>query len=528
MLVVLLGRRFLRRAFGAQLVYLSWLLVPVTTAVVLLPAPMQLVPNVGAVVRLAASAAAAASPPTASFDPRPSLLLVWLSGVLLTAIWFAAQQRRYLRGLGRLRPLDGVRLVQSESDLGGPALVGAWRPRIVLPADFEGRYTSAERELILVHERVHLRRGDAAINAFVAALRCLNWFNPLIHYAAATFRLDQELACDAAVIARFPEARRRYADAMLKVQLAGQPRQELRLPVGCRWPSDRNLKERIIMLKQSRPRRAVRIAGLSLVAGATLLCAYAAWASQSPRPQASAERPRQVESRLRIDVGDRIGKPVRIINPVDQSFEIADDDPTSPWRATLTATAVADGNLSLAASIYRGERALGAASVVAVPGESFSVAVDGRGDPAGYRIEGTMAFVDPAEQAQAAPAAASEPATVGVTYRALNAPTYPAEALARRIEGRVLVAVAVSADGALQDARVDRIEPPGAAILGDAAVGTVKSWRFNPARKDGKPIAGKALVPIEFSLHGPPAAQPAAIAPGALDAIFVAAPEGSG
>src|SRR5690606_182279 len=121
-----------------------------------------------------------------------------------------------------------------DSVFAGPALVGAWRARIVLPADFERRYDTLERELILAHERVHLARGDAWVNAFVALLRSLNWFNPLVHLAAAKFRLDQELACDAAVIARFPRARRRYADAMLKVQLAGQAWQELRLPVGCR------------------------------------------------------------------------------------------------------------------------------------------------------------------------------------------------------------------------------------------------------------------------------------------------------
>src|SRR5690606_17264510 len=129
---------------------------------------------------------------------------------------------------------------------------------------------SRERALILAHEEVHRRRGDAWINGFAAALQALNWFNPLLHHAVGRFRLDQELACDAAVIARFPEARRHYADAMLKAQLAGQPRQELWLPVGCTWPSRPTLKERILMLKRSRPPRRTRIAGLVLVAGAAL------------------------------------------------------------------------------------------------------------------------------------------------------------------------------------------------------------------------------------------------------------------
>ncbi|MGD3580303.1 M56 family metallopeptidase, partial [Xanthomonas citri pv. citri] len=41
-----------------------------------------------------------------------------------------------------------------------PVSVGLWRPRIVLPMDFDTRYSAAERTLILAHERLHLRRGD--------------------------------------------------------------------------------------------------------------------------------------------------------------------------------------------------------------------------------------------------------------------------------------------------------------------------------------------------------------------------------
>ncbi|MCH1932675.1 hypothetical protein L9G16_21260, partial [Shewanella sp. A25] len=45
-------------------------------------------------------------------------------------------------------------------------------------------------------------------------------------------RLDQELACDAATLRRFPKARRLYAEALLKTELAHTP-----LPFGCRWPA---------------------------------------------------------------------------------------------------------------------------------------------------------------------------------------------------------------------------------------------------------------------------------------------------
>src|SRR5690606_9403191 len=104
------------------------------------------------------------------------------------------------------------------------------RPRIVLPAGFEQRYSDRERQLVLLHERVHLRRGDIAINALLALLQCLYWFNPLLPLALRRCREDQELSCDERVIARGDGARRSYANAMLKTGLAESP-----LPVGCHW-----------------------------------------------------------------------------------------------------------------------------------------------------------------------------------------------------------------------------------------------------------------------------------------------------
>lgn len=288
---VLATRVLARRWFGAQVAYALWIAVPIVVVATLLPAPSLPAATVLNFVRAGVARTIPDVAVNTPVDIRPSLLIVWGVGALSMFAWLAWQQHRYLRSLGRLRVIGGARdtrIVRSESDAGGPALVGALRPCIVLPGDFEVRYAPRERELILAHERVHLARGDARINAFVAVLRCLNWFNPLIHVAAARFRFDQELACDAAVIARFPEARRPYADAMLKTQLAEQSWQELRLPVGCRWPSGHPLKERIVMLKQPMPTRVRRACGLVVVAAFGCCGAYVAAASQATEPETRA------------------------------------------------------------------------------------------------------------------------------------------------------------------------------------------------------------------------------------------------
>jgi beta-lactamase regulating signal transducer with metallopeptidase domain len=124
-------------------------------------------------------------------------------------------------------------------------VVGLISPRIVMPAD-DGRFTPEERDLMRAHEREHVARKDTRAVAFIAALQCACWFNPLVHWAAWLLRLDQELACDAAVVRGRPGARGLYARTLLKTQLAGTP-----LPIGCYWPSRSRhpLEVRLALLK---------------------------------------------------------------------------------------------------------------------------------------------------------------------------------------------------------------------------------------------------------------------------------------
>ncbi len=434
-LAVLLLRRFVRIRFGAQVAYATWLLVPACLVAMLLPAPTRIQLPVAAIAQLQPLHAAPVPAGADPFDPRPLLLACWLLGVVMTAIGFLLQQRGYLRSLGRLRVRAGGRIVQSDLPFAGPALVGAWRSRIVLPSDFAQRYDAHERALIIAHERVHCVRGDAWVNALVAALRALGWFNPLLHYAAVKFRIDQELACDAAVIARFPRTRRRYADAMLKVQLAGQDR-EYALPVGCRWPSNHALKERIIMLARSYPTRGTRLAGHALVALVVSAFSWTAWASQAPStpallpPQAAPADGRQVDASLRVDIDGIAGKPVRIVHPLGDEFEIEDGS----VRARFIADATVDGNIRLSATLRQDERVLAEPIVVVRPGESFEIGVDDAGREH-LRLQGTLAF---AGGAHAGVAAAPDSAAA---YRAVKAPVYPAEAVRPVSQARDVIAI---------------------------------------------------------------------------------------
>lgn len=300
LLLVLALRLPLRRLFGAGVAYASWALVPLSLLAVSLPAPVQQV--VIQTMRLAPvdlQAAVAAPTPALAVASwwtlhGPLLLAVmWGFGALVAVFVFWRQQRRYVASLGRIRR-DAAGLMRTEVVAGCPAVVGVWQPRIVLPADFEARYPAHEGELVLAHERVHLARQDVRLNLLAVALRCAHWFNPLLHAATRAYRQDQELACDAAVLARHPNSRRTYAGAMLKTQLA-----VLGLPVGCHWQSSQSLKERILMLKKPLPRRGHARLGAIAIVALMLGFGYTAWAMQ---PEGGARAPAHIGKMLEGDV----------------------------------------------------------------------------------------------------------------------------------------------------------------------------------------------------------------------------------
>ena len=91
-----------------------------------------------------------------------------------------------------------------------------------------------------------------------------------------------------------------------------------------------------------------------------------------------------------------------------------------------------------------------------------------------------------------------EPPRFGVSYLINPAPDYPA--MSRRIgeEGRVLMKVLVSADGAAEDVQIEKSS--GSERLDNAAMQAVKRWRFIPAKKNNQALSAYVMVPMKFSL----------------------------
>jgi protein TonB len=77
-------------------------------------------------------------------------------------------------------------------------------------------------------------------------------------------------------------------------------------------------------------------------------------------------------------------------------------------------------------------------------------------------------------------------------------PEFSEEARAAKYQGKVLLWVVIGADGRPRDMRVQRSLGMG---LDEKALAAVKTWRFEPAMKDGHPVAVQVNIEVSFRLY---------------------------
>lgn len=189
---VALLRRPCRRWFGAECAFALWLLPPLAMLAGQLPHMARSATGVFSSAVLVAVSAVdtdAGAPGAAVLKWHAFVAWVWLAGTVASLALAAVAQARYGARLRGAAPLAGMVLpwpVLRAPDPGlGPALAGAWRPRIVVPGDFEARYDADERALILAHEAMHARRRDGWWRLLAQLCASLLWFHPLAWWAFA-------------------------------------------------------------------------------------------------------------------------------------------------------------------------------------------------------------------------------------------------------------------------------------------------------------------------------------------------------
>lgn len=188
----------------------------------------------------------------------PWMAYLWVSGVACLILWQMICYAGFVRKLNRTKKYitsEGNLLVYVSPVVDSPALIGIFRPQIILPAE---DYESEQLSFILAHEFTHYIRKDLWIKILLAAAKTIHWFNPVVAIMEKKAGRDMELLCDSRVVRYFTrEEKKRYSETLLACVAIGKSGH---LPL-CTSEFSRdvnNLKERFAnILKEQKRKRGV-------------------------------------------------------------------------------------------------------------------------------------------------------------------------------------------------------------------------------------------------------------------------------
>ena len=215
--------------------------------------------------------------------PRPDVYLwlaeAWLAGVIFFSLRaaggmlvLARLRRRESQPLGanllsicldlqrRLGLNRVIRYCESRL-LDAPAVIGWFRPVVLLPISAVTGLSPQQLEAVIAHELAHIRRLDAFVNIFQTAAETLLFYHPAVWWVSGRIRAERENCCDDAAVAVCGGATE-YARALVLMEAWRTS------PVLALAANQGSLKERVMRLIGSRPgagRPEMRSAGFVVV-----------------------------------------------------------------------------------------------------------------------------------------------------------------------------------------------------------------------------------------------------------------------
>jgi len=137
------------------------------------------------------------------------LIATWLTGAFLILGYVGFNlTSTYLKIRNAAVYKDRIHLTALKT----PFVFGFVKPRIYLPS----RLSNKELDLIIAHEKAHIKRGDHVSKLFAFLVLAIHWFNPFVWLGYVLFCRDVEIACDEKVIKNMSHMERQaYSMALL-------------------------------------------------------------------------------------------------------------------------------------------------------------------------------------------------------------------------------------------------------------------------------------------------------------------------
>ncbi|WP_130619716.1 M56 family metallopeptidase [Dyella amyloliquefaciens] len=416
------------------------------------------------------------------FGITPWLTVVWLAGVLVLSVrvW---RQWRGLQGLIangveddgpmwrmllRLTERFGMRrrisLIWSGT-VDTPLLVGWFRPVIVLPLTMATGFPRSQLELILAHELAHLKRLDPLVNFYQVVLETLFFFHPVVHWISADVRNEREICCDQMALTLH----------------------------GGNWRDLARALSALGTMQQAAPMMMAASGGVLLDRVHQMAADHGAMAVQPARPYSGALLALGMVATLvlglalkREGMPDLMGPVPRvaslIVLPLAQSLQQA-------WHPANLRPTTAPLQRPVDAALDSPDESL---LSLAYPSVAPSLAVPGALPLAIANLAPRRAAMLPAHIEETG---ISSPA---LTPLRIRKPVYPAGALERGVEGKVVIEFSLASDGSVQDMRVVSANPGG--VFEQAALMAMRGWVYSVP--PGHLLSERYRQVMAFSLDG--------------------------
>lgn len=153
-------------------------------------------------------------PPLPPIDWLSCLVWAWFGGVLIFGLralggWLLLEQlhhetreplsdslaRRCLQLQDRLGVTRTVRYLHSRL-VDAPAVMGWFRPVVLIPIAALTGLSSEQLEAVIVHELAHIKRLDCFVNLFQIAAETVLFYHPAVWWVSRSIRTERENCCD--------------------------------------------------------------------------------------------------------------------------------------------------------------------------------------------------------------------------------------------------------------------------------------------------------------------------------------------
>ena len=512
-------------AFGVLLALpVASLLIPPVRIVAPATPQERIVPaagNAGAI----STAATAASAGVVPVDPRPGLSLsalllsAWIAGMTLfllpvaIGVWQVRRLRRsalpWRHGqsiVDRLSLDAGIRRrveVLLHETLPGPVTCGAVHPAILLPENAQ-TWDAEDLTRAIVHELEHVRRGDWIGLCLARALCAVYWFHPLVWIAWRQLGLEAERSCDDAVLGRSEATA--YADQLVKLarrlvmakspMLAMANRADLAKRVGA-----------VLDKRQQRGRAGTLPVALACAAAGLLVLTISPLEVVAAQQSVGAEASIKTNAQFRnstmlviedVTVSDRNGKNIEGLSAGD--FAVTEDGVAQNINI-FEFQKLTGAQDSLTSYYILGYYTRNLTSDGLFRRIDITYKEDAKADLRyrhGYyarKVSPGGAGTGGLEPGGAVPGIGLDVIPPRLTYKV--EPAYSEEARKAKYQGAMVLNVEVNASGEVSDVKIVRSLGLG---LDEKATEAVKQWKFQPAMKDGKPVAVQVEVETTFQL----------------------------